>query len=361
MATRRAPARRRTRDLPGLADADRDAARRALVAACASDPVTLVLGAGVSMGFGLPSWPELAHALWRDTFPGRPSPFDGDQPLPTSALPIIFELCQRELGASEFLLALERHLDAALRLPTREALRDGTGTLAVIARALVAQYRRGDARRLRQVVTLNVDQLLEIAVALLRKRHETVLEPVGRSVTPPGSRIAARSRRAMPIPVYHVHGIAHKVLAENYVNTFVFTDAQYWAASTNHLSLANTVMASALFETRCIFVGLSMTDPNLLRWLALRAREYETDAKAPTDVGAPLRADMLDGRMQRHFWLRPDDADPSEYLTEFLRTRGVRAVPIDGWNSSAFADLMAACFPPPSPRPSSGRRVPVLG
>jgi hypothetical protein len=361
MRTRRVRARPPTRDLPGLAEADREAARRALVAACAADPVTLVLGAGVSMGYGLPSWPELARALWRDTFPSRPSPLDGPEPLPTSALPIVFELCQRELGPGDFLLALERRLDALLRLPAREALRDGTDTLAVVARAIVAQYRRGEARRLRQVVTLNVDQLLEIAVALLRKRHETVLEPVGRTVTPPGSRIAARSRRATPIPVYHVHGIAHKVLAENYVNTFVFTDAQYWASSTNHLSLANTVMASALFETRCVFVGLSMTDPNLLRWLALRAREFEADAKAPTNVGAPLRVDLLDGRMQRHFWLRPDDADPTGYLTEFLRTRGVRAVPIDGWNSSGFAELMAACFPPPSPRPTSGRRVPVLG
>ena len=48
-------------------------------------------------------------------------------------------------------------------------------------------------------------------------------------------------------------------LSRNYAHTLVFTDSQYWATTTSLLSLPNTIMGSALHDSTCIFVGLSMT------------------------------------------------------------------------------------------------------
>src|SRR5215468_3452489 len=57
----------------------------------------------------------------------------------------------------------------------------------------------------------------------------------------------------------------------------VFTDSQYWSTSATTTSFANRVMASALSEGQCVFIGLSMTDINLLRWLALRNLDRDRD------------------------------------------------------------------------------------
>ena len=51
-------------------------------------------------------------------------------------------------------------------------------------------------------------------------------------------------------------------------DALVFTDAQYWASSASPHSYANRVMATALHDSHCVFVGTSMSDVNVLRWLA---------------------------------------------------------------------------------------------
>src|SRR5204863_4742116 len=100
---------------------------------------------------------------------------------------------------------------------------------------------------------------------------------------------AVRDESARPIPVYHIHGFLPSNIASNYGGppgrTFstlydhmlVFTDAQYWSTSATALAFANRVMLSALSESQCLFIGLSMTDINLLRWLALRTLERDRD------------------------------------------------------------------------------------
>src|SRR5215469_18491074 len=54
----------------------RTASAKELVAATRAGGITLVLGAGVSMPRGIPSWNALAETIWNDVFSGRPSPWD---------------------------------------------------------------------------------------------------------------------------------------------------------------------------------------------------------------------------------------------------------------------------------------------
>src|SRR5258706_12860147 len=99
---------------------------------------------------------------------------------------------------------------------------------------------------------------------------------------------------------------------------------------------------------RCVFLGLSMTDINLLRWLALRALERDRDEfegnRRAAWVGHGFRS-SLRRQFMRHFWIRPDSDDRGQFLSEFLALRGVQAVPIADWDGNSLHRLLQKCFP----------------
>ena len=136
------------------------------------------------------------------------------------------------------------------------------------------------------------------------------------------------------IPIYHIHGFLPSGLlrmnseSEHYEHMMVFTDSQYWSTSTSGFSFANRVMATALLEGRCVFIGLSMTDINLLRWLALRSLERDRDfsetVRHETRIFVkPARVkQIIDPHFHRHFWIRPRSDDPTGFLSKFLSLSG---------------------------------------
>jgi SIR2-like domain len=375
----------------------------ALAAVCHDHRVTLVLGAGVSRSFGVPTWDELARRVFESAFPGRASPWDSSRSeiSPRSVpqfLPIAFELAANELGPTRFLERLREIVYGGMAAGWVRGLRSSTATLAVLARAILRQHAAGQARSLARVVTFNVDDLLEEAIVRLKPRAaayplDVVARPSdlgGTSRSDPGN-----------VPVYHVHGYVPMVpltrqgetaldrVFESARRSFdspehmlVFSDLQYWRSTATPLSFANHVFSNALSDGHCLFIGLSMTDANILRWLALRRLELESDAEQRAlarllEGSIGLRAldaeekargrrsserrlrELHVGReaslakmqrsvrssLPRHFWIRPDSDDPSGFLSEFLRARGVLSVAIDGWGGGALDALLRRCFP----------------
>jgi hypothetical protein len=320
--------------------------------------VTLVLGAGISVTRGVPNWEQLAKELWRHAFPSRRSPWD--VPLDTKApsaysqfLPIVFELVYRKLGDKEFLKALGKFLYKNVKGPEVEpAFNKSDETLAVLGRVISRDFAEHGRRRIDSVITLNIDDLLERAVERTRRRRDPDVDvrAIGRSTHPPYS-----GRGDQPIPVYHIHGFLpggrRMQHGQNYEHMLVFTDAQYWSSSGTALSFANRVVAWALSESRCVLIGLSMTDINLLRWLALRTNEFAHDK-----AEASKRRELLPGEEQynkqsyvRHYWIRPKADDPTGFLSEFLYLRGIQSVEIAGWKGSSLRELMDRCFPDDTP------------
>lgn len=336
------PAQRPTRD-----------ARARLVADARAGGVTLVLGAGVSIPYGIPGWKRLVGSLWGSVFPRRPNVVtetDGKEaPLP-QFLPFSLELVAEKVGPERFARALRRALYADVSPPTRARLAARPDdTLSVLARLLVAEHARGGARRVVRVVTFNVDDMLEQAVHEVAGAHsakEPVLKVIARASQHP------RQSGGRPIPVYHVHGYlpqrASAAWHEPAPDALVFTDAQYWASSSSPQSYANRVMAAALHDSHCVFVGTSMTDVNVLRWLAQRANEIRMDKAVQFDMRpdpsasgarqATLRA------LGRHYWIRTPGCDPTGFVSRCMALRGIRSVAIPGWGGAELRELMGACF-----------------
>jgi hypothetical protein len=324
------------------------------VADARSGGVTLVLGAGVSIPRRVPSWRRLVASLWTKTFPTQKSPLEHGGDVLPQLFPFTLELIAEKVGDERFSDLLRDELYAEVAPPTRAWFRAHPAeTLALLARLLVAEHARGGARRVMRVISFNVDDLLEQAVHVLAPRRLSRQAPLLKVVAR-ASQHPAHGAAGAPIPVYHVHGYiparASAPWHERSPDTLVFTDLQYWASSASPLSYANRVMAAALHDSHCVFLGTSMTDINVLRWLALRTNEIRIDKAAqfalrprPSPRGA-RRA--LQAALGRHYWCRTASDDPTGVVSRAMALRGIRAVDIaPTWGGAELGALLTDCFP----------------
>jgi hypothetical protein len=212
----------------------------------------------------------------------------------------------------------------------------------------VQEFKRGPKRRIGCIVTLNADDILEQAV-LARARHDHIKPKtkVISVVERPSNEVIYRTDSGLPIGVYHIHGFlpSHGRKYDSAAYMLVFTDAQYWNTSAAALTFANRVMASALNEGPCIFIGLSMTDINMLRWLALRTLEWNRDEEEEQRLAERKSLAKTRGLFSQHFWIRPASDDPTELLSMFLEHRGIHSVELESWIGPPFQQLMQECFP----------------
>ncbi len=381
--------------------------------------ITLVLGAGVSRSRNVPTWQSLTEQMWQR--------YRNDDPLPwglnssdkqflesvrtelgTSAdslrktlterltlhtagtanslgFQMAFEILRERLNArqvgpvDEFADSLRELLYAQISPP--RPVGDTADTLSALA-TLIRQEQASTRSRILRVITFNVDDLLEYEVhqGVEAWRATPVIWPIAR----PSNHIRSDAgyRKRPPIPCYHLHGYLPREAEwhEDAPESLVFTDAQYWASVSSPMSFANKIMSHALHDSHCIFIGLSMTDINLIRWLGTsyneicddkrklysrRANLHDRLAESLQDILSQglTNEDVIcrvteaierlqrnsesevrrsqDRSLARHVWVRTKSTDT--LLTEFLRLRGVHSIDMSSWEQ--LPDVLAECFP----------------
>ena len=76
--------------------------------------------------------------------------------------------------------------------------------------------------------------------------------------------------------MYHVHGyLPSNFLEESKEPNLIFTEEDYHRVYRDSYSWSNLAQLSALRENTCLFIGCSLTDPNLRRLLDVAARNGE--------------------------------------------------------------------------------------
>jgi hypothetical protein len=213
-----------------------------------AERLTLVAGAGVSRNAGLPDWSELVARLLRRTAEHR-SNFDED-----AEQLWIAETLQREqfLGAAAVVAALrtpemletwiEQEVYAG-RGPAAWA----PGPIALEIAHLVKAFERRPT-----ILTLNYDDLIEQAIAdRLNDNVRTIAsgdDPV---------------RGEDELCVTHLHGYTGR---DGMSGPLVISEDQY-ARMQREESWQERAMIEALENSACMFLGTSLNDPNLIRYL----------------------------------------------------------------------------------------------
>ncbi|WP_328457439.1 MULTISPECIES: SIR2 family protein [unclassified Amycolatopsis] len=221
-----------------------------------SCPLTIVVGAGVSMNSSLPSWSSLIEKMTEaieDKDIRRIAAADKSDPM----------------RKAEIVLQLIK--EANHNIQDHEVIRDALyqrdlhvtpGSLAKsIAR--LTYTRRADSR----LLTTNFDIILEQALqAYYAKGHVDSF-----SIRPGGKEAwSAWNEDPDHVGVLHLHGLVRQ--AQNPEEPIILTESQFL----EHGAQVRSILAEAMQDSCTIFIGLSVSDPNLVGPLY-----------ASADTGAP--------------------------------------------------------------------------
>lgn len=217
--------------------------------------LTLILGAGVSVSSGLPTWAELLKDLIASyverTYAGS---------LSTDALGKV-----REVLAAEF-----QYISP---IQTAEFIQSRMSSSDFVNLLKGALYQRSFQHRgpnelldrvvalsegLHAIVSFNFDDLLESAFLSSGVEFTAVID---------GGDLAM----IRGVPIYHPHGYLPREGKGS--TSIVFAESQYHTQYAEGFSWTNIVVQRLLLESTCLFVGTSLSDPNLRRMIDLSHRQ----------------------------------------------------------------------------------------
>ena len=230
-----------------------------------NNKLVLVLGAGVSMGFGLPDWPTLLQKLMITTIEQEPEV--------SSALSRLFSavFAPSSVMAGRYLQKYYEDKDASFEEAVRKALYENLDIEAdaplmdEIVHLCVAP---GRSPTLDSIITYNFDDLLEQRLELLD------IELPYKAIYADGMHAGNR------LPIYHVHGYLPSQGDISDKNRITLGESVYHKQYTDIYSWNNIVQINKFTDFDCLFIGSSLTDPNIRRLLdvAYRQRGERTES-----------------------------------------------------------------------------------
>ncbi len=227
--------------------------------------LTLFCGSGISAGSGLPTWDELIQSLlivYGNMRWGAPSNTsyvsDVLKLIPTvfqTSYLVLGQFLQTQIagGQEERIFTEKFYRLLKSELYSNKEIKYNTTLEAV------ATLCKGDGlnRKLNSVVTLNYDDLLE---QKLKEQNMENFVPIANE----GWRISPGD-----LPIFHVHGYLPRDSDTITDCNIVFGEGTYHAMNNDPYCWQNRVQMDYLCRNTCLFMGLSMNDPNLRRLLSI--------------------------------------------------------------------------------------------
>ncbi|MBX3175099.1 MAG: SIR2 family protein [Gemmatimonadaceae bacterium] len=232
----------------------------ALRTAFTEDRLSLFVGAGVSRSAGYPDWPDLVRRLATKVFNNHSA-----TPLSSEEHEEVQRFFEREVPASPLIVArlLRNSLGGGFADTVRGALYEGNGeargSRLISALGALRMPQRGRLG-VQAVVNYNFDDLLESELQARSIAYRVVLGEGDKPLR-------------TELPVYHVHGFLPRKgqLSPLQKSALVLSEDAYHAQFADPFIWTNLTQLSLLRQSVCLFVGVSMTDPNHRRLLEITA------------------------------------------------------------------------------------------
>jgi hypothetical protein len=234
-----------------------DTAIVALSQALHAGRLTLICGAGISIDAGIPSWNELLVRLLGSMM----KRISQDQSIPLdNVTPDEF---QRRYGPSALVVGkyLKSNLGNDFIPQVRDALYSENPTSCDLIDIIVEFVRpQRDGKPLESIITFNFDGLIEEQLEKHKIRHKAISSEGIRS-------------RLNELPIFHVHGYLPRKGKIGKDSEIVFSEDAYHSQFIDPFSWSNLIQLNKLSQNTCLFIGLSLTDPNLRRLLDVANRK----------------------------------------------------------------------------------------
>ena len=219
--------------------------------------LTLVCGAGVSVEAGIPAWGDLLIRLL-ETMMERISKDHSLELGKKSASEF-----QRRHGASSLILGkyLKNNLGRDFKSEMRDALYASRSASSPLIDSIVELSRpQRDGRPLDSIITFNFDCLIEENLT-------------GNNIPNRPLFSEAINHDSNELPIYHVHGYLPRTGRIPADAELVFSEDAYHSQFIDPFSWSNLIQLNKLTQNTCLFVGISLTDPNMRRLLDVAWRK----------------------------------------------------------------------------------------
>ena len=221
--------------------------------------LTLFLGAGVSIDAGVPCWDDLLKYLLSNLFTKKLDDLIGDDGIQHK----LAELYHKNFNTSPLMIAqyLKNGLGNDFLKYVRNGLYNFNPKTSKLIDTITELCRPQRARQaLNSIITFNFDDLIENSLQNNSIKFKSIFKE------------GQRTDRT-ELPIYHVHGFLPREVDLTSDNEVVFSEDAYHSQFIDSFSWSNLIQLNHLNQSVCVFIGLSITDPNLRRLLDVSMRK----------------------------------------------------------------------------------------
>ena len=216
--------------------------------------LTLVCGAGVSKSSSIPLWSELVANIVADVFD-----FDNNDEFVNKLLlsinrsNIILGKYLKIILKDNFENVLRKHLYRDIHdEDTKFKESDLIGAISKLAQI------NSESSGINSIITFNFDDLIENSLKLNKINYCSIWKE-------------SQEIHSGDLPIYHVHGFIPQQFSVD-DSGIVFSEDDYHSQFIDPYSWSNMIQLSTFASKVCLFVGLSLSDPNLRRLLDISSR-----------------------------------------------------------------------------------------
>lgn len=237
---------------------DRDRTMEHAKVSIAENNFSLFLGAGVSMSANLPCWWNLLAGMIDRCKERMFKEEDLDQ---------LTKVCYNSsivMGRFIRMMMESKSNEEGFYQCLHDALYNGIGSFSSPLITEICHLIQSKRQQAQGIITYNFDDVMERALKSCGIGNYSIF---------------GQNQPQQLFPIYHVHGFVPFENKENIKSLPVLSEEEYHRVYANSYNWSNVEQIHALSRTTCIFIGLSMTDPNLRRLLDIAIRDSENEAR----------------------------------------------------------------------------------
>jgi len=229
-----------------------------------NDDLVLMLGAGVSIDAGIPTWDKLVSELLVSLLEVKLE--ENDISIGDDERKLIIDALKKENSSSPLLqtryirTGLNKNFYSVLNKVLYRNCKNSSELLKSLAKLCQPLRNRIG---IKAIINYNFDDLMETNLRTIEVENK----PIFRETDLPSNE---------SLSIFHVHGFLpratenHEELEES---LFVFSEEGYHSVMLDPYHWSNLVQLNYLRENTCLLIGMSMTDPNLRRLLDIAMRK----------------------------------------------------------------------------------------
>lgn len=227
---------------------------------------------------------------------------------------------------------LERLISDPFRRPKKSLVKAcdflrqeyGSTTLIQLSEVLLDAFDSGRAPR--AILNLNADTLLHVVVSLFHaERHMKQYGGVNPGFFPYKAIYRSSHDLSGSVPIYHIHGsIGPRASTRQARDKLVFQETEYSDVAGSMFSFPQATFLYFAQSDRMVFLGLSMSDMNLRKWMRWSHLSRQSDLLAIDPAAQPS---------SRHLWVMKTSPDPriQDALRGGLHHLGIRLAELNSW------------------------------